>query len=241
MSDLTRSWHELATAQKSAKGVSLYSKYVNRPLGRLLAVLAHGAGLGPNAVTAISAVTTLAGLAALVLLAPAAWTGALVAGLLVLGFALDSADGQVARLSGRSSPAGEWLDHLIDSGKMVCVHGAVLVAAYRFYGADPLWLLVPLGFQLTAVLAFSGMLLVTLLKRSRGIADAAGPPSLIRAIGLLPMDYGILAVTFALSGLPAVFMPVYTVLLALNVALTAALLVKWFRSLAAAPDGSASH
>ena len=231
MSDLTRAWQELAAAQKSAKGVSLYSRYINRPFGRILAGLAFVAGLGANAVTAISAVTTAAGLVVLTLVQPAPWTGLVVGGLLVLGFALDSADGQVARLRRQSSPAGEWLDHVIDAGKMVGVHGAVLIAAYRFYQVEPTWFMVPLAFQLTAVLAFSGMLLVTLLQRARGVAPPAGKPSLLRAVGLLPMDYGVLALAFLLSGFPAVFVVVYTLLLAANVVLTGALLWKWFATL----------
>ncbi|RBL82322.1 CDP-alcohol phosphatidyltransferase, partial [Streptomyces cavourensis] len=51
---------ELRGAQKSAKGVSLYSRYVNRPAGRVLAAGAYRAGLTPNQVTLISGLFTYA-------------------------------------------------------------------------------------------------------------------------------------------------------------------------------------
>ena len=41
---------ELRGAQKSKRGVSLYSRFVNRPLGRLLAAAAYRARMTPNQV-----------------------------------------------------------------------------------------------------------------------------------------------------------------------------------------------
>lgn len=221
----------LALAQKSAKGVSLYSRYVNRPAGRVLAAACYAVGIGPNGVTLVSAILSACGLLALVMVSPAWWLGPLVAFLLLLGFAFDSADGQVARLSGRSSAAGEWLDHVVDAGKMVALHAAVLIASWRYLDTDDAWLLVPLGYQFTSVVMFAGGTLTDLLIRGR---PAAAPQSLsvVRAIGLLPADYGILATAFLLWGSPNLFVPVYTLLFVLNVAILVALLVRWFRRLA---------
>src|SRR5699024_4466075 len=147
MSGFRASVENLAAAQKSSRGVSLYSRWVNRPFGRVLAASAHQLGMSPNAVTAVSAATTGAALLLLIMVRPQPWLGPAVALLLVAGFALDSADGQLARLTGRSSPVGEWLDHVVDAAKMVCVHGAVLVAGHRFWSTSEAWLLVPLAFQ----------------------------------------------------------------------------------------------
>ncbi|MEE3703953.1 hypothetical protein V2H43_11125, partial [Pasteurella multocida] len=98
----------LASAQKGhARGAPAYSVYVNRRLGRVLAAAAFGWGWTPNRVTAVSAAHSFAALVLLLALPPAWWTGVLVAGLLVLGYAWDSADGQVARLRGGGSLAGE--------------------------------------------------------------------------------------------------------------------------------------
>ena len=121
---------QLRGAQKSARGGPPYSIFVNRPMGRVLAALAFRAGLTPNQVTALSAVATFVGVG-LLAAAPASYvTGVAVGLLLVLGYALDSADGQLARLRGGGSLQGEWLDHTVDSLKVVVVHLAVLVTWY---------------------------------------------------------------------------------------------------------------
>ena len=222
----------LSSSQKSRSGVSLYSRYINRPVGRVFAAAAASAGVSPNGVTAISALCTAAGLIVLVI-SPAGWaTGLAVAILLMLGFALDSADGQVARLTGRGSLAGEWLDHVVDAGKMVAVHAAVLVAAATQELLTGAWLLIPLAYMLVAVVLFSGMTIFELLRRTRPHhADPPRSPSTIRAIGLLPADFGVLALAFLLWGASQVFFVVYTALGGLTALITIALLVKWFRAL----------
>src|SRR5690606_25723073 len=97
----------------AARGAPAYSRFVNRRIGRYLAAAAYRAGLTPNAVTGVSALFTFSGIALLVALRPSWGQGAAVAALLVLGYAWDSADGQVARLTGTGSPAGAWLDHVV--------------------------------------------------------------------------------------------------------------------------------
>jgi hypothetical protein len=236
------------TAQKSPKGVSLYSRYVNRPAGRVLAAAAYRLGLTPNQLTLISAAFTMSSIAAVALVRPSWGLGVAVWLGLVVGFAFDSADGQLARFTGRGGPAGEWLDHVVDSAKMTAVHAAVLIAFHRFFdlpGAG--WLLVPLGFQLSAVLIFSGGLLTDLIKRSAGAPKAgttksgapksgapnagASPPSRLRAVALLPVDYGVFCLVFLLLGSPTAFRFGYTVLFAAHVLFLVAFLAKWFREL----------
>lgn len=224
------SLRSLQQAQKSSKGVSLYSRWVNRPLGRVFAAAAVSVGLSPNGVTAVSALVTAAGLVLLVAAPVSVATGIGVAALLVLGFALDSADGQVARLTGRSSPAGEWLDHVVDAGKMVAVHAAVLIALWRDDAATG-WLAVALGYQFVSVVFFAALTLFSLLRR--GAPAGASAPSTARAIALLPADYGILALSFVLWGAQPVFLIVYAALFAATTLIAGALGVKWFRGLAA--------
>ncbi|MBC7632278.1 CDP-alcohol phosphatidyltransferase family protein [Aeromicrobium sp.] len=232
MSSFQEALAALAGAQKSKKGVSLYSRFVNRPIGRVIAAGAYRAGLSPNGVSAVSALLTAAGLVLLVLATPSLVTGIGVALLLVLGFAFDSADGQVARLTGRSSPAGEWLDHVIDAGKMVLLHSAVLVALWRHVEVGDGWLLVPLAYQAVAVVMFSALTIVELLSRTLPTTEGPPPsPSTPRALALLPADYGVLALSFVLWGAPTAFFGVYTVLLALNALILAGFLIKWFRAL----------
>ncbi|OAX67752.1 hypothetical protein A5N15_01010 [Rothia kristinae] len=49
-------------------------------------------------------------------------TAVIAALLFALGYAMDSADGQVARVTGASSPGGEWLDHVVDSVRVPAIH-----------------------------------------------------------------------------------------------------------------------
>ena len=80
--------------------------------------------------------------------------------------------------SGGGSAAGEWLDHVVDCAKITALHTAVLIAFYRHFdlpAADG-WLLVPLGFQLAAVLIFFGGLLTDKLKPKAGPRATPRPP-----------------------------------------------------------------
>src|SRR5690606_41281534 len=84
----------LRYAQKSTKGAPAYSRFVNRKAGRVLAAAAYRIGATPNQVTAVSALFTYAGIAVIALVPPAPPVGILVTALLVVGYALDAADGQ---------------------------------------------------------------------------------------------------------------------------------------------------
>ncbi|GAA3887040.1 CDP-alcohol phosphatidyltransferase family protein [Leifsonia kafniensis] len=232
MNSFTQALAELSSAQKSRRGVSLYSRFVNRPAGRMLAAAANTLRMTPNGVTAVSALVTGVGIAILVSGTPTPARAVTVTFLLMLGFALDSADGQLARLTGRGSAAGEWADHVVDSAKIVAIHAAVLVVAFRFLAVDPLWYLVPIGFQLVAIVTFVGGLLTELLTRSaRSERPVDDKPSPIRSMVLLPADYGILAVSFVVLGWPDVFLVTYSLLFAANALIMLMLLVKWFRTL----------
>lgn len=151
----TAAVRELAAAQKPGAGVPAYTRYVNRPLGRLVAAAASVVGATPNQVSAASGVLSLVSIAVLAVFPPS-WPLGLAVGLgLIMGYVLDSADGQLARLGGGGSFRGEWLDHVIDSARMPVVHMGVLVAVYRFYPDLAVgFLLVPLGYLLVSVVRF---------------------------------------------------------------------------------------
>ncbi|RMI33909.1 CDP-alcohol phosphatidyltransferase family protein [Streptomyces triticirhizae] len=232
----------LAEAQKTAKGVSLYSRYVNRPVGRRLAAAAYRLGLGPNQVTLLSAAVSGAALATVALASPSWAVGVVVWFGLFLGFALDSADGQLARLLGRSSPAGEWLDHVVDLAKITALHAVVLIAFHRHFELPgDGWLLLPLGFQLAHLLIFFGGLLTEQLRRNApGPAGAPSPapspaplPSRRRAVALLPVDYGTLCLLFVLLGDERAFRCGYAVLACAYGLFCAGFSVRWFRALSA--------
>ena len=225
----------LAGAQKApAVGSPAYSRFVNRRVGRYLAAAAYHLGLTPNQVTAVSALFSLVGILLVALVEPAWWVAVTVALALALGYALDSADGQLARLRGGGSPGGEWLDHVVDCVKILALHSAVLISLYRFADLHPGWLLVPLAFLVVDSTAFFAMTLNDQLKRGRA-APEAGPvvPSLRRSLLVLPTDYGVLCLAFLLFGWPAGFLAAYGLLLAANAAYLLAALVKWYRDISA--------
>ena len=226
----------LRHAQKSSKGAPLYSVVVNRPLGRIFAAAAHLLDLTPNQVTLVSALFTFTGIA-LVALAPPSLTMAICVTLaLTLGYALDAADGQLARLRGGGSLTGEWLDHVIDSFKVATLHLAVLISMYRFYDVSSRWFLVPILFTSVYVVHFFGMLLTDLLSRNaKGLfkmrAEASQDGSWMIAFLKLPTDYGLLCVTFLLFAHPPLFQWVYLALALANTAYTVLVLRSWYRRL----------
>jgi phosphatidylserine synthase len=187
-------------------------------------------------VSLISAGFTFTGIALLATVPPSALLGIGVWLLLAVGYAWDSADGQVARLRGGGSLAGEWLDHILDSAKLVSLHVAVAIGAYRFFDlSDVRWVLVPLGFAIVSTVTFFGMILNDLLRGKRGIPQAAeaGGSSPLRSLMGLPTDYGVWCLSFILWGLTPLFMVVYTLLFLAAIAYLVAALAVWFRRMKA--------
>lgn len=229
---------QLAAAQKSNSGAPAYSRFVNRPLGRRLAAAAYLLGLTPNAVTAISASFSAAGLAIVALVRPQWWTGVLVAVLLVIGYALDAADGQLARLQGGGSHAGEWLDHVVDAAKCTLLHIVVLIAAYRYFDLSPkAWLLVPLGYLVVDVVVFFATILNDLLRARftarTGAAVERAQPSTLRSLLALPTDYGVVCLMFLALGAPTVFFGIYCFFFVANAGFLFLASMKWFKDMSA--------
>lgn len=225
----------LAAAQKSNRGAAAYSRFVNRPLGRRLAALADLAGLSPDQVTLLSAGTSATGIALLALLAPSPGAALLVAGCLVLGYALDAADGQLARLQGRGGSAGEFFDHMVDAAKTSALHLCVLVGLYRHgWSARGAVLLLPLAYAAVAAVFFFGIILAEQLRRqltgARRGPDATRQP-LLRSLVVLPNDYGLLCVVFLLWGWTTAFLWVYGFLLLANAAYLVAGCARWYLEL----------
>jgi phosphatidylglycerophosphate synthase len=235
----------LATAQKSSSGAPAYSRFVNRRLGRWAAAAAWVVGATPNQVTALSAVCTFAGIA----LVAAVPTGPLVALavvlLLVVGYALDSADGQLARLRGGGSPAGEWLDHVIDATKIAVLHLAVFASWLREPEGREAILALPLVYQVVATVAFFAIVLTEQLRRADSVRR--GSPTVVRprtsalySLAVVPTDYGLLCLAFLLLAWSPAFTVVYLALLVANAAYLVLALPKWFRELAALPRTAAA-
>lgn len=228
----------LAGAQKSNRNVAAYSRFINRPFGRVLAATAYKLGMTPNQVTAVSACFSFAGIALLAFGPGQVWTGVVVSLLLIVGYALDSADGQVARLSGGGSGAGEWLDHVIDCTKMSSFHLAVAVLWFRHLGQWPLLsVAIPLVFSIQAAVWFFAIILTELLGRvdaaTRGTTPEKQPSSPLNTLIMVPADYGFLALTMLLLGFTTVWRIGYAALMIYNVLLLLVQLVRWYRRVAA--------
>ena len=225
----------LGGAQKhAARGAPAYSRFVNRRLGRLLAAGAAVAGLSPNGLTAISALFTMSGIAVLALAPLSTLAGVVVAALLLVGYAFDSADGQLARLKGTGSPAGEWLDHVVDSVKVSALPLGLLVALARTDVATP-WLAVPLVAAVVQAVLFFTMILTEQLRRAHGVvplaAPGGGPRSWLRSVLAIPTDYGVQCMVFLLLGVLPAFLVVYSATIAATAGFLVLACLKWYREL----------
>ncbi|MGB4967515.1 MAG: CDP-alcohol phosphatidyltransferase family protein [Candidatus Saccharimonadales bacterium] len=235
---------QLVEVQKSNWNAPAYSRWINRPLGRIFAATGYKLGVSPNMITAISACFTFPGILLLASCRPSWPIGVVISALLVVGYALDSADGQVARLRGGGTPAGEWLDHVIDSVKMGSLHIAVAIMWFHDQREWPVWtVLIPLLFQVVASVSFFSMILTDLIERESGakvnrIALQRGErPSVLMSLIGIPADYGFMALSFALLGWFTGWRWLYVALFVFNVLLLAVLLVRWYRRVAAGPQG----
>ncbi len=229
---------DLGGSQKTSKGAPAYSRFVNRRLGRYLAAAAYARGMTPNQVTFLSAVCTFSAILLLALHAPAAWTAVVIAVLLALGYALDSADGQLARLTGTGSMAGEWLDHVVDAVKIATLHVAVLLCWWQHYNVGDAWLLVPLLFQSVVTVQFFAMILTDQLRRGRRrnhgtLLQGEGHSSPLYALAVLPTDFGLMCLLFVTLWIQPVFIAVYTALALANTAFLVLALGKWYREVRA--------
>ena len=235
----------LRGAGKSNRGAAAYSRWVNRPLGRHLAAVAHRSGLGPNAVSVLSATFTYVAITLIAVLRPTWGTSIAVTALLVVGYALDSADGQVARLAGTGSVAGEWLDHVLDAVKIATFHLAVAISWFRFFRPDQhAVLLVPLAFAATSSVFFFALILTDLLRRVERVrtggtavttasVDPHEPAPVLRSLVVLPNDYGLLCLVMVLMPLGRTFAITYSVLAAASALFLVAGLYRWRRELRA--------
>ena len=231
VTDVRASYARLATAQKPAAGVPFYMRAVNRRLGRLIAAVAARLGRTPNQMTAVSGLFFLAGMAVLLAFEPSVPVALCVTVLMQLGFAFDAADGQLARLTGTGSPAGEWLDHVVDAARILVLHLGVAVCLHLHTDVDAAWLLVPLGFAVAASVRFFAQLLADQL------STTAGPVATRRMGGWIqtPADAGVINVVFLLWPWTSAFLTGYAVLAAGNALLLLATLRRRHRSLRSGP------
>lgn len=190
------------------RGGGLFTETVNQRIAAHLCVAAERLGLPPTALTLANFVLGLAAAVLVILDAPAmadgrvpAWAVGLVALVLwQVAYSLDCADGQLARVTGMSSPAGARLDILCDVALQIALAAAVGSVAYAYHpdGVPP-WL----------VAAFAGTWMVNLvtsaLQQGAAAASLVTSRSLIVRLIKLVRDYGavVTVIGLVIAAVPA--------------------------------------
>lgn len=192
------------------RGGGIYSEAISQRLGASIASIAYRAGIAPTALTMVNLVLVLGASIAMIALAPAMVAGSVsawVVGLAALlawqlGYAFDCSDGQLARVSGRTSPAGARVDVLCDVAAQIGLVTAVGAVAVAYRPSTPVWL----------VAAFAGTWMVNLVTSvmqsgASGASMVASTSLPVRVVKLV-RDYG--AVIFVI-GLVLTLAPAWTV------------------------------
>ena len=197
---VAEAWQALASAQKPRAGALPYTLFVNRPIGRVLAVTSYKIRLSPDHITLISAAITYASFIYMVTLGYRTLTASAIGvALLLVGYALDSADGQLARLAQKQTVAGEWLDHTADNIKIAMFHISIVVVIFQIgtnVNAITLYALLLIG-VLNSGRFFSTMLKEQLRKRANEVSSVL---TNLKGILLSPFfDYGLMCFIFLFS------------------------------------------
>jgi len=195
---------------RTNRGGGLFSENVSQRLGALFAAVAYRGGVAPTILTAGNLVLGLVTSALVVALASTStptWLAGLVA--LVgwqLAYALDCADGQLARVAGRTSPAGARVDVLCDIAVQISLVTALSAVAVDQRPSTASWV----------VALFAGTWMVNLVTSVMQSGPNAG--SMVTSTSLpvrvvkLVRDYG--AVIFV-AGLVLLVVPEWTIWLLL--------------------------
>jgi archaetidylinositol phosphate synthase len=126
--------------------------------------------------------------------------------LLVSGF-FDMVDGQVARVTGKSSKKGEYLDSMFDKISEVAIFLGILIGGY----AEPYIVLLAITLSLLVSYARAKSDLINIKLQGIGIGERAERLLVIAIIGIIGfMDYAILIVV-SIAGITLIQRMVFTV------------------------------
>lgn len=183
------------------RGGGLFTETVNQRVASYCCVVAHRRGLTPTALTLINLAIGLATSIAVAALAGPMAEGtvpALPVGLLALlawqfAYSLDCADGQLARVTGRASPAGGRVDVLADVAQQISLIAAVASVAVAYQPGVPTWL----------VAGFAGSWMVNLvtsvLQQGAAASSLVSSRSLPVRLVKLIRDYGAVVTVLGLA------------------------------------------
>ncbi|WP_406039675.1 CDP-alcohol phosphatidyltransferase family protein [Micromonospora sp. NBC_00898] len=191
------------------RGGGLFSESVSQWLGAVFALVAQRLGLRPTALTLANLVLGLAASVTVVALAGKVAAGSVpawVVGLVALvgwqvAYALDCADGQLARVTDQRSAAGARVDVLCDVAAQIALVAALGATAVAQRPSTPAWLI--------AVFAGTWMvnLVTSVMQAGPNAASMVTSTSLPVRLAKLVRDYG--AVIF-LAGLVLTVAPALT-------------------------------
>ena len=164
-------------------------------------------GLSPNFWTAVSLAFALVA-AAIYALDGAVEFGLILGGVLLLisGF-FDMVDGQVARVTGKTSPKGSYLDSMFDKIAEVAIFLGILIGGY----AEPYLVLLAITLSLLVSYARAKSELIHIKLQGIGIGERAERLLVIAIVGIAGfMDYAIIIVVI-IAGITLVQRMIYTV------------------------------
>ncbi|MEV0728514.1 CDP-alcohol phosphatidyltransferase family protein [Polymorphospora sp. NPDC050346] len=192
------------------RGGGLFSEALSQRLGAAFALTGQRFGLSPTALTLTNLVIGLSASVAVIALAGPVADGSLpawVVGLVALvgwqvAYALDCADGQLARVTGKGSAAGARIDILCDVAAQIALVTALSATTVAQRPDTPVWLV--------AVFAGTWMvnLVTSVLQSGDNAASMVTSTSLPVRLVKLIRDYG--AVIFV-AALVLLFAPALTV------------------------------
>lgn len=181
------------------RGGGILSEAIDQPVGARIAYAAHRLSAPPTALTLVNLVLGLATSIAVIALAGpmhdkdispiAVGLGALV--LWHIAYEFDCADGQLARVTGKTSAAGGRLDILCDVAVQIALVAAVATVGHRYH-AMPTWF----------VAAFAGCWMINLVTSVLATGDKAQSLVTSRSLPVrvvkLSRDYGAMITLLAL-------------------------------------------
>ena len=161
-------------------------------------------GLSPNFWTVVGLIIALA---SAVVYGMGMEFGLIIGGILLLvsGF-FDMVDGQVARVTGKTSKKGEYLDSMFDKISEVAIFLGILVGGY----AEPYLVLLAITLSLLVSYARAKSDLINIKLQGIGIGERAERLLVIAVIGIFGfMDYAVVIVVI-IAGITLIQRMIYT-------------------------------
>ena len=161
-------------------------------------------GLSPNFWTVVGLIIVLA---SAVVYGMGMEFGLIIGGILLLvsGF-FDMVDGQVARVTGKTSKKGEYLDSMFDKISEVAIFLGILVGGY----AEPYLVLLAITLSLLVSYARAKSDLINIKLQGIGIGERAERLLVIAVIGIFGfMDYAVIIVVI-IAGITLIQRMIYT-------------------------------